>query len=409
MMKRLSSWPIRWDAIRAVAGSFFITRLMLGIVIYLSMVSFPVTTQPGLLYADPHNIVIDGLVRFDSWWYHNIITFGYNMGNIATGEQGNVAFFPLYPFLIKSAMFLTGNIFRAGLLVSNTAFCITLYYLYLLTEREFSSAAARRTVFYYACAPTALFFSAMYTESVFMALTIATFYYAGSKRIEVAAITGALAAATRNTGVLLGAVVVLEGLAWHGWRWQPSVWSRKGVLDHLREQLAILIRSWWVLCAGIFVGLGLLGYISYLTAEFGDPLAFIHVQATWGRNVSSSGLLSLFSNTVRELNIGRIWQGEINPAIALDCVMTLLFGGMLIAVGRKMRLAYILFVVLTFLVPLTTGTVSSVSRYVLMLFPCWMVLGEWGERPWVDRLVLAISLPLMAYNAILFSHWQFAG
>jgi hypothetical protein len=49
------------------------------------------------------------------------------------------------------------------------------------------------------------------------------------------------------------------------------------------------------------------------------------------------------------------------------------------------------------------------TRYVLMLVPCFILLATWGRRGWVDRLVLAIFLPLTANFAILFSHWYFVG
>jgi hypothetical protein len=66
------------------------------------------------------------------------------------------------------------------------------------------------------------------------------------------------------------------------------------------------------------------------------------------------------------------------------------------------------FVSATFMVPLITGVVDSTTRYILMLITCFMVLGVWGKQVRVDRQILAIFLPLMAYVAILASHWWFA-
>jgi hypothetical protein len=202
---------IELRALRAVLLAYLSTRALVLLVIFVSSVSIPM--RPGaFLYASPNNLVLDGLIRDDSWWYANIAEHGYTVGDLKLGAQGNVVFFPLYPLLVKMIAALTGNVFLAGVLVSNVAFLIALAYLYGLARYEFGEETAARTVFYLAAAPTAVFFSAMYSESVYIALVCAAFYYAQRRVWDFAALTGALAAATRNTGVLLALVIALEGL-----------------------------------------------------------------------------------------------------------------------------------------------------------------------------------------------------
>jgi hypothetical protein len=72
-----------------------------------------------------------------------------------------------------------------------------------------------------------------------------------------------------------------------------------------------------------------------------------------------------------------------------------------------MRLSYGVFVVPTFLVSfLSEGThTTAMTRYVLMLIPCYVLLGVWGRARRVDQLVTLVSLPLMIYVAVLFCHW----
>jgi hypothetical protein len=251
----------------------------------------------------------------------------------------------------------------------------------------------------------------MYTESLYMTLVIATFYYARESAWGRAALAGALAAATRNTGILLAAVVALEGMHQAGFRFLPPRWWHSfAPKAWFGAQLQAILRSWRALLAAFGVPLGLVAYMVYLNRAFGDPLAFIHVQATWGRDVSAGGLLNVVGQTIIDLNIGpQLLVGQFNPVVLLDLVATVIFGLLLIGLMRTMRPAYVLFVALTFLVPLSTGTVGSMARYVLMLFPCFLLLAKWGRHAWVDRLVLGVSLPFMAYSAILFSHWYFVG
>lgn len=404
-------WGVRLEreAVQAVASAFLITRLLLFLVIFLSSATLPMRPG-GYLYASPSNLLLDGLVRYDSWWYHNIITQGYNIGNIETGAQGNVAFFPLYPLLVKVTAGLTGNVFVAGILVSNLAFLVALYYLYRLARDEFDSATAGRMVFYLAAAPTALFFSAMYTESLFVALIAATFSYARNSQWQYAAVVGMLAAATRNTGILAAGVIALEGMHQAGVRFWPPAWSRAALVDYASQQVRRTLVAWPALLAALWVPAGLVSYMVYLGICFGDPLAFIHVQATWGREVSAAGFVQLWGNTLQALNIGpNLLVGQVNTQVLLDTLATLAFVPLVVAVVWKLRPAYALFAGLTFLIPLSTGTTGSMTRYILMLIPCWLLLAHWGWRPWVDRLVVGIGLPLMAYFAILFSHWYFAG
>ena len=397
------------ELLSAVTLTFLVTRLMVMFIIFVSGVMFPM--RPGLfLYADPNNILLDSLVRDDSWWYHNIVTQGYSMGNIATGVQGNAAFFPMYPLTVKIASALTGNVFSAAVLVSNTAFFFALGFLYALTRREFEQASAARTIFYFAAAPTAVFFSAMYTESLFMLFVIATFYFARRSQWDRAAVAGMLASATRNTGVLMALVIALEAMHQNGFRFLPAKWSRAGWIALVKSWWRPILASWPGFIAAAVVPLGLLSYMGYLTNRFGDPLGFIHVQATWGRSTSPSGITKLIPNTITGLYLGaNVMAGQINVYGLLNLLATLGFLPLVIMVARKMRPAYVAYVWLTFFVPLSTGTVGSMTRYILMLFPCFMLLGMWGQRSWVDRVVLGIFLPLMAFFAIVFSHWYFAG
>jgi hypothetical protein len=250
----------------------------------------------------------------------------------------------------------------------------------------------------------------MYTESLFVALIAATFYYARSSQWQYAALAGMLAAATRNTGVLAAGIIALEGMHQQGVRFWPPAWSRAALVDYLRQQTRCTLASWPALLAAAWVPAGLLSYMVYLGSSFGDPLAFIHVQATWGREVSAAGFGQLWGTTLQELNIGpNLLAGQVNTRVVLDVLFTLAFAPLVAAVAWKMRPGYALFTGLTFLVPLSTGTTGSMTRYILMLIPCWLLLAHWGRHPWIDRLIVGVGLPLMAYFAVLFSHWYFAG
>src|SRR5688500_10795324 len=143
------------------------------------------------------NALIAPAVRWDSNWYVDTAVAGY------LREDRQPVFFPLYPLLMRAVGTLVGSVLVAGILISLVAFFAALVMLHRLTERELGRDAARRTVFLLAFFPFALFFSAVYTEALFLALELGAFWAARRGRWAWAGVLGALGSATRNTGALL--------------------------------------------------------------------------------------------------------------------------------------------------------------------------------------------------------------
>ncbi len=407
---KLLSLSVNRSAVVAIATAFVITRLMVFATVFLSMATFPVRHSKGFLFASSSNLLLDGLIRFDSWWYRDIVVNGYRQGSVATGEQGTVAFFPLYPLIVNAVSQIVGNVFVSGVLVSNVCLLIALIYLYRWADYAYDSQVASRLVFYIAAAPAAIFFSAMYTESLFIALIAATFYYAQAGNWWKAAIAGALVSATRNTGVLVAAVIALEGMSREGVRFWAGTWRPDLIIRHWISQVRLIVRAWPAIVAAAFVPIGLVAYMFYLSNTFGDPIAFIHAQATWGRETGGAGIFKVVESTRTQLRLGdNFMAGQVNTVTLLDTLATLAFLPLVIVTAFKLRPAYSVYALASFFIPLSTGSVGSMSRYVLMLIPCFLLLAIWGKRLWVDRAVVASFLPLLAYFAVAFSHWYFAG
>jgi hypothetical protein len=163
---KLASAALFNQTVRDVTVTFVVTRLpLLAIAELASMV---IGQRPGIHYAASANPLLAVWGRWDAEHYLGIATNGY------TGTEP--AFFPLYPLLIHLVGELTGSNLLAGLLISNVASFFALLYLYKLVEHEYNRHVAQRATFYVSIFPTAIFFSAVYTESLFFALTVASFY-----------------------------------------------------------------------------------------------------------------------------------------------------------------------------------------------------------------------------------------
>ena len=396
-----------WKGIRAVALAFFATRLVLAAVIYVSMVELPVREGQGLWRSMPGNLLIDGLVRWDSGFYLDIARMGY------TGfpTPSATVFLPVYPALVWLASQLTGELVVAGLLVSNLAFLAALGFLYAFARLEYDEDTASRAVFYLAASPTAFFCSAYYTESSFLLFVLAAFYFARKQNWLLAGLSGMLAAVTRNTGILIAPYLALEGFWLNGGKWlaAPFGWHAQWAL--FKYSLLTWIKTWRALLAAALSTVGLAVYMLYLKVTFNDPLAFIYQHTNWQRNFSLNFMRLLYHDLRRMVNIqGDLWAGSMLDINALqDVVAAALFGILVLLVLWKMRPSLAFYTLATFAMPLLTGRFYSMRRFVLMLIPCFLLLALCGKRPWVDRLILIIFLPLQAYLAILFAHWIFAG
>lgn len=192
------------------------------------------------------------LARWDSVWFLEIAQAGYDDSRGAAEEA---AFFPLYPLLLR----LTGSTVAGGVIVSVGCFAGALWLLHRLVARDFGEDVARLSVLLLALFPGALFFSAVYSESLFLLLSVGAVYAARTGRWEVAAGAGALAAATRSAGLLL--LVPLAVLWWQAGR------PRRGL---------------WVAA----VPLGLVAYCAWLEGAAGDWSLVFDAQAAWHRSLA---------------------------------------------------------------------------------------------------------------------------
>ncbi len=79
--------------------------------------------------------------------------------------------------------------------------------------------------------------------------------------------------------------------------------------------------------------------------------------------------------------------------------------GVLIAGVRRVRLSYTVYMLLSILVPMSTGSLMSMQRFALVLFPMFALLALWGSRPVVNNAYVTFSLPLLGLFTVLFAAW----
>src|SRR3989344_378045 len=144
--------------------------------------------------------------NFDGLHYLSIAINGYTFDG---------RFFPLYPFLIKlfSLPFNFPEAFiYSGFLISNLFFLLSLILFYKLVKMNFSEKVAKESLIWMLIFPTSFFFVSVYSESLFLFLTLLSFYFAQKSKWVFASIAGFFLGITRLTGMFILPSLIYEFL-----------------------------------------------------------------------------------------------------------------------------------------------------------------------------------------------------
>lgn len=332
-------------------------------------------------------------VAWDSVYYYDIARNGYS--------NAMAMFFPLYSFLI----FLIGGVLKkyilSGLLISWASIFIGLIYFYKLVKLDFDKDVAERSLFYLLIFPTAFFFLAYYTESLFFMLSMMSFYFARTQRWWLAGLFGFFTALTKLIGIALFPVLIFEYLIQRGF-------------DIKKIKLNIL--------SILLVPGGLLTYMIYLYYKFGNPLAFqAAYKLAWReRSILQPNLLITLVNGLKELffSVVNIFNENVLNHIKEGSVHKFTFVFFtLIAIGLlgigyqkyKIRTSYILYGVFLIAMPLFSGTFDSMNRYVLVIFPIFIILGLLGRNKLFDRFYILFSFSMLILFLVAFANKYWVG
>src|SRR5262245_39384007 len=126
----------------------------------------------------------DTFTRYDAGWYYQIARNGYEFvtggPSVGVGKPGKIAYFPLYPYLMRYTGRLfgrrAGDAFLGGIAVSWTAFILGMIVLFYLARLDLTRRQAGRAVLLSAIFPFAFFYGVVYSESTFLLCVVTTFY-----------------------------------------------------------------------------------------------------------------------------------------------------------------------------------------------------------------------------------------
>jgi Gpi18-like mannosyltransferase len=311
--------------------------------------------------------------NWDSNWYVDISQNGYHLES--NGRHATAAFFPLYPLLMRAFAPLVGGVHvLSGWLLNIFFLAGVVAALYRLVKEFHPSLEPTAPIFYLLIFPAAFFLNAVYAECLFLLLSLLTFYYALKNRFTLAGVFGLLASLTRITGVLL-----LVPIAWEYFKRHPI---------KKRPDPSVL--------KPLLIPLGTVLFFLYHYYKFGDFLLFFKVESAWGRAFQFNANHFLLLNHPSVVNL------------ILDSLYALFTLIMIYIAFKRGWVAYGLYMLSTVAVALSTGTLMSIGRFVLVLFPIYIVLASIKGRNF-ERIYVTASVLLFALNIILFVNRYWAG
>ncbi len=332
---------------------------------------------------------------WDGNWYATVARLGYPEDN----PPLSTAFFPLYPMLMRVAAQTFGGpvgdrtVQAWGVFISLLSFLFALYFVYRIAEDGWGRRVAGGTVLTLAFFPTAFFFNAVYTESLFLALAAGSMWAARVRKdLLLAAGLAALAALTRHVGILLLVPLLYEWL--------------RGIKDYrFKGAYLALVPS------------GLAAYMTFLWYRFGDPLIFQEVQGTaeWNRTFTPNPLTVLGNawaaasrglryalDPVAMFEQPRSVAHSVAAANAYN-LLALFFVVAMLALGLRhlpwdLYLYALLFTLPFMLYGTENRPLFNLPRLVLVAFPLFIVLGVVLKNRWA---LIAWLIPSAAFSLLL--------
>lgn len=197
-------------------------------------------------------------VHWDARHYLGIAQDGYT----AVGDDRlRLVFFPLYSALMRlvSPLF-GGNLFAAGTAVSLLCASGAAALVYDLAYGLFGKKTARLALAYFLLNPMSVFLGCVYTESLFIFLTLAAVCLLRRGKPWLAALCGMLSALTRMPGAIVSGLFIIALLA----KIPKKTFSARAVMACLGQVLIVF--------CGLFIYWG----INYIVT--GDPMMYLTYQ-----------------------------------------------------------------------------------------------------------------------------------
>jgi hypothetical protein len=343
----------------------------------IALVTWGATLSPVAPIGDdePAFAPVRALARYDAGWYAEIAAHGYWYH---PGEQSPVAFWPVYPLLIRGLTFLGVNRWVAGELLSLSCALVAVL-LFRRWARHVLPQAAETATWILVVYPFAVYlYGVMYSDATFLLLALATFVCVEEDRPWLAAFFGSLASAARPVAIALVVGLVVR-----------IVERRR------REKLPLALVDF----APVLAISGFVAWVTYLQVSFGDWHAFATVQAAPGWEQGPGW------HTWLKVPWFQMLFPRVAPLVAVRLVghalATVTGLALVIPMRKRLGWGYAAYCAVALGIPAVgTKDFQGLGRYLIAGFPVFLVAASYlvarpaWRRAWL--VTSAITLGLLA-------------
>lgn len=314
--------------------------------------------------------------KADSPLYINIAQNWYvNHGD----DRFLIVFYPLYPILIRIVNYLIHNYLLSGIIVSNLSLIVACVYLYKLVEIDFNKQVALNAVKFLLIFPFSFFLGLIFSDSLFIALTVMVFYYMRQRKWFLTGLLGGLASLTRNFGILLLVPVVIEYLA------------QTQFIQKLKQRNWKLILSDF-LRHGLYQLLIPFGFFLYLLINkliTGNWFTFLKYQREHWCNAMN---VNIYDNLKTLLSCAFTWKPVDTACMFIPPIVLAFFIVLLVFYAlRKVRISYLAYILLYLFICFSATWLISGGRYMAGVFPVYLITALMARNRFSDLILTLIS------------------
>ena len=379
-MMKIPDWRLAFPSVRFTADQrrYFLRSLVavvsvrVAIVIAAYFVYYIFVGREG---ADWRDTFKEAFIRWDGANFLRLAEHGYQ----AEGELSfYLVYLPVYPYAVAVLNVIVHSFLISALVVSAVSALVAGFLLQQLVSVDGGDdAEATRALWYMTLFPTAYFLAMPYSEATFLMFVIAAFLAARTEHWGWAGIMGAFATATRTQGL-----AILPGLA---------------VEALVRYGVKAPRQSYWLALApvGFLVYLG----INWVVAD--DPFRFVEIQRDhWSQN--RIWPWEFLRDTVDSI---RVLQPGFNRAAIyeLRLIFLAVVAGLLLLGARKLPLSYQAMGWATLIMMMMTSWQISMPRYMLSVFPLFLVMANYGKNPIIHQVIMSTMPFLMGIFYVMFA------
>ncbi len=301
----------------------------------------PITKIIGNTYTGEPKNYLKFLSNWDGPIYLTIAKHGYHPSYL-------VNFFPFYPLTISLLHKIISSLLDSGLLIAWLSFIGAIYYYIRIIKDYFhldKTEEIIKATLLFVLFPSAIFFIATFSESLFALLSLGAIYYAMKNKYMLAGLLTMMAGVTRVNGVF---IILLVGMILY--------------FNHQK------IKN--VLVAMTIGSLGLVSYMSALLIKFNNPLEFIKTQQNHG------WLQHSFLNNI-------VHVSTLNLLFLLPIIVSVVY-------WWKKDKSFSIYSILYLLIPVVGGQFGGFARYALMVFPVPLMLYDYAKNKQIAYNILLV-------------------